>query len=163
MVWTPEKIQLLQEQWEAGLSITQIGKNLGMTRNAVVGKAHRMGLNKRPSPILRGENSALSAPRLAPQAPRKKLADAAPKTAQARSEKPAAPSGPSRNGLAQVAAALSAAIPVSKTATCKWPIGDPRKPDFHFCEAPALEGKPYCAQHCALAFTGWDVKETEAA
>lgn len=156
MVWTPDKIKLLEQYWAEGLSITQIGKNLGMTRNAVVGKAHRMGLNKRPSPILRTASAAktsLPRPASAKKAsPDKGVAAGGPPPATGKA-----------NHTAKVAAALAAAIPVSKTATCKWPIGDPRKPDFHFCEAPALEGKPYCAEHCAVAFTGWDNKDIEAA
>ncbi len=103
MSWTPEKIQDLARLWDAGLSITQIGKNLGMTRNAVVGKAHRLGLTKRPSPILR------TAPKLHAHA------------------------GPS----------------------CKWPIGDPKSAEFGFCGKPALAGRPYCSDHCAVAYTGW--------
>jgi GcrA cell cycle regulator len=50
MVWTDEKVKALVQLWESGQSITQIGKALGMTRNAVVGKAHRIGLAKRASP-----------------------------------------------------------------------------------------------------------------
>lgn len=53
MIWTDEKVKALAEQWNAGASITQIGKQLGTTRNAVVGKAHRMGLPARLSPIRR--------------------------------------------------------------------------------------------------------------
>ncbi|MGQ3071658.1 MAG: GcrA family cell cycle regulator, partial [Ferrovibrionaceae bacterium] len=53
MGWTAEKIEQLNKLWSEGMSITEIGKILGMTRNAVVGKAHRLGLAKRPSPIAR--------------------------------------------------------------------------------------------------------------
>ncbi|WP_371833230.1 GcrA family cell cycle regulator, partial [Ferrovibrio sp.] len=58
MVWTDEKVKLLVQLWDSGQSITQIGKALGMTRNAVVGKAHRIGLAKRASPIMRSDKPA---------------------------------------------------------------------------------------------------------
>ena len=109
MVWNPELIEQLTQQWDAGMSITQIGKNLGMTRNAVVGKAHRLGLTKRPSPILRSE-----------------------------------PKAPSYTG------------PVRK-----WPSGDPKSAAFGFCGKPVHEGRPYCTDHCAVAYTGW-TKEQDA-
>jgi GcrA cell cycle regulator len=109
MVWTPEKIEELTRLWSEGLSITQIGKQLGLTRNAVVGKAHRLGLSKRPSPIIRSEA----------------------KTAQ----------GGTR---------------------CKWPIGDPRSSEFGFCGKPAVQGRPYCAEHCAAAYAGWSEPQKSA-
>jgi GcrA cell cycle regulator len=61
--WTEAKIARLRADWRAGLSITQIGKNLGLTRNAVVGKAHRLGLNKRASPIMRTNPAPIRGPR----------------------------------------------------------------------------------------------------
>ena len=77
MVWTDEKVTELTKMWEAGRSITQIGKALGLTRNAVVGKAHRLGLSKRPSPIIR------TAPKPQPYSgPRCKWPIGDPKTAE---------------------------------------------------------------------------------
>ena len=52
-VWTDERLEKLKELWSQGLSISQIGEALGVSRNAIAGKAHRMGLPKRPSPISR--------------------------------------------------------------------------------------------------------------
>jgi GcrA cell cycle regulator len=138
MVWTPEKIELLKQQWDAGMSITQIGKNLGMTRNAVVGKAHRMGLQRRESPIVRGATAAASTPRVrrpeAPSAPRAAPAAAAP-------VRPFNPNGP----------------------RCKFPIGDPKSTGFRFCTDAALDGYPYCPDHCAVAYSGWAAENAKAA
>lgn len=103
MSWTPELIASLESLWNEGLATTEIGRRLGMSKNAVIGKAHRLGLSGRPSPIRR--------------------------EAQAR---------PVRRVTGPV---------------CQWPIGDPRLPDFHFCGESAIPGKPYCAHHCASAYT----------
>lgn len=115
MVWTDERIELLKSLWGEGLTTGEIGKRLGVSKNAVVGKAHRLGLKGRPSPIKRTRKAAK---------PEK-------------AEKPAAP---------------TPAIMELQGPTCRWPIGDPREPDFHFCGAPALPGKPYCREHAAIAY-----------
>jgi len=118
MVWTEERIELLEALWGEGLTTGEIGKRLGVSKNAVVGKAHRLGLKGRPSPIKR--------------------------TAQGRQQaaKPAEPEHKIRSVVDLQANA------------CRWPIGDPREPGFHFCGRPALPGKPYCAEHAALAYVG---------
>ena len=55
MVWTPEKIKLLKKLWLKGKSTIEIGKELGMSKNAVVGKVHRLELAARPSPIKKNQ------------------------------------------------------------------------------------------------------------
>lgn len=119
MAWTDDRIARLKELWKKGLSASQIAGELGgVTRNAVIGKAHRLGLQSRPSPV-KGDASRAKKP--APAAPRK---------------------------------------PEKKRVTlldltdrmCKWPIGHPGEPDFHFCGRPAAPGMPYCAEHCAAAY-----------
>ncbi len=108
MSWTAERVLELRKLWATGASTAEIGRRLGVSKNAVVGKAHRTGLVPRPSPIR---------PRPATPPPR-----------------PVRLARPGR-------------------ATCKWPFGDPQHDDFHFCSAEALPGKPYCAEHCARAYT----------
>ena len=144
MVWTPELIEQLKGQWALGLSITQIGKNLGLTRNAVVGKAHRLGLSKRESPI---QKSTTPRPQPAPVI-------APPVTVPAMAAAVAPP--PPRK---------VAVDPNYRGPKCKWPVGDPKTTDFHFCAAPSLDGYPYCSEHCAAAYTNWHVehKQTKAA
>ncbi|SOD96739.1 GcrA family cell cycle regulator [Caenispirillum bisanense] len=115
MVWNDERIELLKSLWAEGLTTGEIGKQLGVSKNAVVGKAHRLGLKGRPSPIKRTKKPAK------PEAPPKQV------------EPP-----PSLVDLA--------------AHTCRWPIGDPRDADFHFCGKPALTGKPYCGEHAAIAY-----------
>lgn len=115
MVWTDERIELLKVLWAEGLTTGEIGKRLEVSKNAVVGKAHRLGLKGRPSPIKRS---------------RKPQKAAAP-------EKPAEPA--------------KAVVEVSGP-TCRWPFGDPKEAGFHFCGKRALAGKPYCAEHAAIAY-----------
>lgn len=107
MAWTEETINELTRLWGQGLSTSEIGRRIGMSKNAVVGKAHRLGLIARPSPIKR------QAP-VQPQPPK--------------------------------------VVTFGARGGCSWPIGDPRKDDFHFCGEPAMPGKPYCSKHAAIAY-----------
>ena len=109
MTWTAERVSELRKLWATGASTAEIGRRLGVSKNAVVGKAHRTGLAPRPSPIRR--------PAVMPP-----------------------PARPMR-------------VAAVGRARCKWPFGDPQHDDFHFCEAAAMAGKPYCAEHCARAYT----------
>lgn len=185
MVWTDEKVKMLVQLWESGQSITQIGKALGMTRNAVVGKAHRIGLAKRASPIVRSDKPAQAKP--AHAAPSHGNAGHAPAAhspaAQSHVTHAARPSAahsapvqPASHGSAageshaaapeprhsnekpaqQLSAAMLAALTPSTGPRCKWPIGDPKSSEFDFCSKVGLPGKPYCAEHCAMAYTNWN-------
>jgi len=100
-MWTDERIAALRELWAAGHSASEIAARLGgISRNAVIGKAHRLGLEARPSPI--------------------KSRPAAAETWGGR--------------------------------TCVWPLGDPAEASFRFCGAKAEAGRPYCTEHCAVAY-----------
>ncbi|GEO79939.1 GcrA family cell cycle regulator [Pararhodospirillum oryzae] len=120
MVWNDDNIEQLKRLWAEGLTTGEIGKELGVSKNAVVGKAHRLGLKSRPSPIKRGAKEAKPEPKI------RSLVD------------------------------LSA-------HTCRWPIGDPRDPGFHFCGKPTLPGKPYCAEHAAIAYVSSNRSKDEDA
>jgi GcrA cell cycle regulator len=163
MVWTDEKVKLLVQYWESGQSITQIGKALGMTRNAVVGKAHRIGLAKRASPIMRSEKPAQPRPAASHGGGSSgggghtAAAPAPTRTpVQVREEAATPAGGHSQATQAQLTAAMLAALTPSTGPRCKWPIGDPKSAEFDFCSQVALPGKPYCAQHCAMAYTNWN-------
>ena len=122
--WTEERLEQLRKLWDEGLSISQIGDALGVSRNAIAGKAHRMGLPKRPSPISKSATEA------------KKPAKAKP---------PAEPANlPLRLELRKLSWSRS---------KCCWPTGDPKKTGFSFCGGPIVPGKPYCLAHCGEAYT----------
>ncbi len=122
--------------WDKGLVASAIAEQLGegCSRNAVIGKAHRLALEPRPSPV-KGAEDAVAVPIASG-------ADAAtptPVVRRARSRaKPVKP---------QVTTLLDLSDKV-----CKWPIGHPGDKDFHFCGRPSQTGFPYCGEHCAVAY-----------
>ncbi|MGQ0662389.1 MAG: GcrA family cell cycle regulator [Pseudomonadota bacterium] len=135
MDWTMEQIAELTRLWKEGLTTSEIGKRLGISKNAVVGKAHRLHLSARPSPI---KHSG-----------RPKLFRAALPTVAIQ---------------AQIALRSPPKRPVELSAhSCRWPIGDPGEPGFFFCGELALAGKPYCAEHAAMAYVKVKAKAGEAA
>jgi GcrA cell cycle regulator len=146
MSWTEERIGELTRLWQAGHSASDIGKRLGISKNAVVGKAHRLKLPSRPSPI-KQNSEAKTQP-----------APSGPKAAKPQPAAEAKPSQPQRAKVRAVAsngkrrAAPVEPKPVGRGSGCLWPIGDPGDPDFHFCGADSVPGKPYCAEHAARAY-----------
>ncbi|MEO3431012.1 GcrA family cell cycle regulator [Pelagibius sp. CAU 1746] len=153
MTWTEERVAELMRLWEAGRSASEIGRLLGVSKNSVVGKAHRMKLKARPSPIKRGATPPV----------RRSVAAAMPKPAAQVSvaprqvqERPVAPA-PARRPARPVARSGG------KGPSCLWPIGDPGDQDFHFCGEPAVPGKPYCDEHCARAYIVRNRSDSEAA
>lgn len=155
MSWTDERIATLKKMWKEGKSAADIAKTLGkVTRNAVIGKAHRMGLSGRPSPIKKP-----------PAAPKK---EAAPKKTLLRSVKKPAPAAPvnKKSNLLQRPEVEEPKIFEKETVPegggiplieltermCKWPIGDPRDADFIFCGLAIRPGTPYCPGHAAMAY-----------
>ena len=164
MEWTAEAIETLQALWAEGHSTAEIGRRMGISKNAVVGKAHRLNLAARPSPIRReeGERPAAEAPRRAQAAVAPAVAEPPPRPATApaaaRPSPPPRPQQPVATVPAPSRAAAPAHAPVvrpfqrSSARTCCWPIGEPGTPEFRFCTAEAAGGRPYCAEHAAIAY-----------
>jgi GcrA cell cycle regulator len=149
MEWSSERIEQLRSLWHDGLSASQIATHLGgITRNAVIGKAHRLGLTGRPSPI-KNRSVGVSRPR-PPRRPRVEHAPtaraiaAAPAIHQHRHVEPPPP--------LELEDMPGATILTLTDRICKWPIGDPRHPDFHFCGRASAEGLPYCTEHARRAY-----------
>lgn len=193
MSWTEERIERLKAMWAEGATASEIADKLGgVSRNAVIGKAHRLGLEARPSPVKPGEEKdhapaaarpakkaeAAPAPK-APPAPEKAAAEVAARapTPQARRHgdgmqyRSVGPGGFIRQGPGDQQAPIPPAPPrrlvpakpspevADKTSLldlndriCKWPMGHPGEPDFHFCGQPANPGYPYCVEHCGVAY-----------
>lgn len=201
MSWTDERIETLRKMWEGGATASQIADELGgVSRNAVIGKAHRLGLKSRPSPVKANDKPAAKpAPRVAPRKPAPKPLAKSPgqapsnPPAQAKpapSANPGVPSQPLPNKSTDLPKIVSvgpggflrqgpgdqqAPIPpapprrlvpakpspeiADKTSlldlddkVCRWPMGHPGEPDFHFCGDPVNPGFPYCVQHCGRAY-----------
>jgi len=192
MSWTDERIERLKELWTKGMTASQIADELGgVSRNAVIGKAHRLGLQSRPSPVKPNEAGSGEVAEEPVTAQPAEEAPAAPK-AKAQAEPDIfeeAPSAPEREAapeprivsvgpggfLRQTPSDQQAPIPpapprrlvpakpsadvADKTSLldlneriCKWPIGHPGEPDFHFCGKPSNPGFPYCVEHCGVAY-----------
>ena len=193
MSWTDERIDRLKKMWSDGATASQIADELGgVSRNAVIGKAHRLGLDARPSPVKAGEEKekkpapAKAAPRAEPstkRAPAPAPADAPEDSPTPHARTPQRPQpdgiqyrsiGPGgfvRQGPGDTQAPIPPAPPrrlvpakpspeiADKTSLldlneriCKWPIGHPGEPDFHFCGKAANPGFPYCVEHCGVAY-----------
>ena len=209
MSWTDERIDTLRRMWEAGQTASQIAEELGgVSRNAVIGKAHRLGLQSRPSPVKPNEPAA--APKVAAAAPEPKPAPTAPRPPVERAAPPVVaappaaaveddedevesdddaaaepaivrpappilrsvgPGGFLRQAPGEQQAPITPAPPrrlvpakpsaemAGKTSlldlndkVCKWPLGHPGEPDFHFCGEKVNPGFPYCVGHCGHAY-----------
>ena len=205
MSWTDERIERLKTMWTSGSTASQIAEDLGgVSRNAVIGKAHRLGLEARPSPVKAGEEKekvkkvaaakaaapSKTSPAPKAQAPAAAAADVAPGDAppgpgpkfgpapqrvqnltgevQYRS---VGPGGFIRQGPGDTQAPIPPAPPrrlvpakpssdvADKTSLldlndriCRWPMGHPGEPDFHFCGDHSNPGFPYCVKHCGVAY-----------
>jgi GcrA cell cycle regulator len=163
MEWADDTIVRLRELWSEGHSTAEIGRRLGVSKNAVVGKAHRLDLPARPSPIRReGERPA---PRPAP--PRRFSGPTLPPLSSAALATPPAaalppPPLPPRPPIAATprpAMPTPARVvlpppprPYGRVITCCWPIGEPGTRSFRFCDAESVPGKPYCSEHAQLAY-----------
>lgn len=143
MAWTDERVELLKTLWAEGLSAAQIANKMGgVTRNAVIGKVHRLGLSGRATPAKpqRGRSPA----------PERKEEEGAPK-APPREMRPVIPEPDFIEPMVLASGDL-ATVATIKNNMCKWPIGDPAKDDFHFCGQSTPPGKSYCAYHAHMAF-----------
>ena len=202
MSWTDERIATLKKMWESGSTASQIADELGgVSRNAVIGKAHRLGLKSRPSPVKANEKPKGKAKAKAPAkpvakkpAPKPVAATPATKPASAPPAQAAAgpvnqsqpipnkipdlpkivsigPGGFQRQGPGDQQAPIPPAPPrrlvpakpdpsiADKTSlldlsdkVCRWPMGHPGEPDFHFCGEAVNPGFPYCVEHCGRAY-----------
>ena len=146
--WTDERVSLLGRLWGEGLSASQIAGQLGggVTRNAVIGKVHRLGLSGRGKTGQPAATSPRVAKTRAVEAPRL----AVPNVADA--ERPARPPAVAVDTSVEIPVSRRVSIMELRESMCRWPLGDPTSADFGFCGARAVTGVPYCAHHCQIAY-----------
>ncbi len=150
--WTNDVVATLRRLWEEGHSTAEIGRRMGVSKNAIVGKVHRLDLPSRPSPIrplgadtvrtvIRPKRTHV--PRLAELIPVKaEMPDVAPKCVHPPvAAVPPQPLTVERRPFATIG-----------SKPCYWPIGEPGTPAFRFCDSLAVAHKPYCEQHCTRAY-----------
>lgn len=154
MSWNDERVDLLKKLWSDGLSASQIAAELGgVTRNAVIGKVHRLGLSGRAKSS--GQQSAIRAKRGSRS---RSYATRPRKSQRALANTGLRISGALRlaaeiNGVELVAPEpLKLALVELTERTCKWPIGDPSTSDFYFCGLQCAPDKPYCSAHVSVAY-----------
>jgi GcrA cell cycle regulator len=224
MSWTDERIETLRKMWEGGQTASHIAEALGgVSRNAVIGKAHRLGLQSRPSPVVPKDTEAKAeaqmqpavtppplpkseAPAQPPVAPEPVLAAEAPasppappaappappvftqssdprpitittplepersvdqmrmvrsvgpggfvRQAPGEQQAPSTPAPPRRLVPAKPSAEIAGKTTLLELSdkVCKWPLGHPGEPDFHFCGDKVNPGFPYCVAHCGHAY-----------
>ena len=143
MEWTEETIAQLRLLWLEGHSTAEIGRRMGVTKNAVVGKAHRLKLSSRPSPIRRDRTNDPVRPRPIPRAQR-----TAP---EPRVQVDIVPAKPAM-AIARPTLRSVPAVSYGRVSPCCWPIGEPGTRTFRFCDADTLPAKPYCSEHAQLAY-----------
>ena len=142
--WTDDRVATLSKLWAEGLSASQIAKILGeVTRNAVIGKVHRLGLSgrvKTSKPSKRAPRRTAAKTRTTspsvPRMPRRMITTPTPVPLEAKK----LPSGEFAN------------IMTITDHMCKWPLGDPSSSDFRFCGRGADKGDPYCKAHSQVAY-----------
>ncbi len=147
MAWTDDRVEMLKKLWTEGLSASQIAKQLGgVTRNAVIGKVHRLGLSGRATPSRPPRRTVtVSRPRPAVRPQRAPTAPAAPRRPAVAAIRPPMKPAPLPNGEYATVLTLSDHI-------CRWPIGDPGEADFQFCGRRSKTGSPYCEAHAQMAY-----------
>ncbi len=123
-IWNTEKLEKLEELWHKGMPITKIGDKLGVSRNAIAGKAHRLGLPKRNSPIS--------------------------SEGQERNQKNKSKSS---QVIKELPLKISLRNVEWSRTKCCWPDGDPKLKGFKFCGEEILPGRPYCTKHSQIAYT----------
>ena len=146
MGWTEERVELLKKLWADGLSASQIAAELGgITRNAVIGKVHRLGLSGR------AKSPSSSVPRQ--RKPRSSGMMRVPRSAirgnTALAYDYAVEPEPE---LIEIPIEQRKTLLQLNEATCHWPVGDPGSPDFFFCGGQSNEGSPYCNYHSRVAY-----------
>ena len=165
MTWTDERIELLKKLWADGLSASQIAAELGgVTRNAVIGKVHRLGLSGRV------KSAGSAAPR-----PRKPVIRPASSSSSSRPSSTSSPGSFSVRGnvalkpvivaetnavamveqeAEDVVVAMSRRVSIMelREGVCKWPLGDPMTADFVYCGADCTVGTVYCSCHSRMAY-----------
>jgi GcrA cell cycle regulator len=182
MVWDDETIRLLRDLWTQGHSTAEIGRRLGVSKNAIVGKAHRLDLDARPSPIRRDViKPAVDRPASYPRMAGPTLPPLASANAPAMLPPPAStnvqplrapvvlgprPSSPAPAAPPPAPRPAMSAAPVQtrrSAPSCCWPIGEPGTKAFRFCDDTSVPGKPYCDEHAKLAYVRIRDRKEDAA
>lgn len=153
MSWTEERVETMLKLREDGLTCSQVAKRLDVSRSAIIGKLHRLGISHDQMPKHNGGGMAKPTSRDARARKRvltPKISQVRRPSAVVREELPTQQLPPAFAEEASRGVALLDLTPKS----CRWPLGDPRDESFRFCGADRVIGKPYCLNHCCAAYQG---------
>ncbi|MDD5587101.1 MAG: GcrA family cell cycle regulator [Alphaproteobacteria bacterium] len=158
MSWTEQQIQALKKMWGNGFSASDIAKTLGggLTRNAVIGKAHRLKLSSSPAAMRQGDGAPVKVggsvlPTMTKVSKKRTMLRPLPPVQMPDiSTKPM--TRDTLRVLDQTKRTEGIAVTKAGERHCRWPIGDPRSPDFRFCGCNCHEGLPYCVDHARVAY-----------
>jgi len=152
--WNAERVELLKRHFNAGLSCSQIAREIGVTRNAVIGKMNRLGLS-RPRDVIAGQQEFRRAARLArpktppgprPRRPRLSI------FAQHEMLVAAFPEPQLRVEDVPIVNGCGCTLLELSRATCRWPVSATDGADARFCGSTPIEGLPYCPGHARIAY-----------
>ena len=153
MPWTEEMVEGLRQMWIEGLTANEIAKKLGVSKNSIVGKVHRLCLTARPSPIKKKDEE------IAAEIVKEKVEVITIET------KPQEEEITVETEIATVVPAKKKTVAEQRVKlinldshTCRWPIGDPRDDDFCFCGKKVRAGQTYCDEHSMLAYVKANTK-----
>lgn len=146
MAWTNEMVEGLKKMWKQGLTTNEIAKNLGVSKNSIVGKVHRLNLTARPSPIKKKEEESEEQIAVVKETPQSQV--------ETKTVKKISPAPAEAKPAAEKTAGSSACLRLTEldNHSCRWPIGDPRDDNFCFCGKKVRGGQTYCEEHSAMAF-----------
>ena len=159
MTWTEQKIQMLKDMW-GHHSASEIAEHIGgLTRNAVIGKAHRLKLSVQKSADTPGTGLQMATGGMGSiKSSRKRMlrhlpmVPASSSAAAMRTIPTARDIFRSLEGIGGAVRSEGIAMTKAGDRHCRWPVGDPRSPDFRFCGCTAHEGLPYCVDHARIAY-----------
>ena len=151
--WTDERVEMLKKLWSEGLSASQIAAEIGsVTRNAVIGKVHRLGLSGRGK-AKSSSHQRVKKPSRTPSAPAA-IGEQVPLSAGAIAPIPLAMEQEPVATMDDVVVPMSERVTIMdlRESMCRWPMGDPTKAEFRFCGARSVTGLPYCTHHSRIAY-----------
>jgi GcrA cell cycle regulator len=156
MSWTDDRVEILKKLWSEGLSASQIAMRLGtVTRNAVIGKVHRLGLAGRATTTrvkpVRAPARVVPGNTKRPQA-RTRAVPVPVSTAPEAVFEPVYEPLPAEREEVYIPPHERKGVLELLESHCRWPIGDPQMHDFHFCGHPKVPGLPYCEAHAKRAY-----------
>ena len=147
MAWTSEMIEGLKKMWKRGLTTNEIAKELGVSKNSIVGKVHRLNLTSRPSPIKKKDDEELITEEQIQDETAPKTVEKEVKTKPEKLPEPVLPTVSS-----ELKKRKCIKLCELDSHTCRWPIGDPKDDHFCFCGNKVRAGQTYCDEHAAIAY-----------